>query len=702
MARLRQALDSDTIRAWLSANRPGNRFWFGRYIGPTPISGLPTADGAETNLRKELRRLADTANAVRGRVDAERFFPRLNGGEMWSRWDMQEAPPDVLVTNYSMLNIMLMRDIEASIFDLTRAWLDADASHIFHLVVDELHAYRGTPGTEVAYILRVLLDRLGLHPDHPQLRIIASSASLGTDEVRAQEYLGQFFGSSRQFDLVRGGSIPIPAGARDRTRNLAAPFASLGQAIETAMPAEVNAAVDALSTQAGIVRPSPDLAIERRIGETLGAISLADTVRAACNSGTDADPVVQPLTPSSIGRVLFPDSSPDEAVSAGRGVVASIASGTNGQNAPLLPLRMHVFFRNVQGVWACSNPACTEVGRTENDILVGRLFDRPTTTCPCGSRVLELLYCEPCGDVFLGGHRREIRPNVWSLVPDDPNIEKAPDHSASDREYANFAVYWPARTARGLLDPPRDRWTQDNVPRQWRMATYNSQTGEIELARSRQQATGWIYYVPVLHRMPVPAAAFTASATNDRPALCPRCEANWSRMAGGAPIRTQRTGFQKTAQVLTDALLREIAPIPADQQPSEDPRRKLVLFSDSRQDAAKLAVGVAKSHWLDAMRQVLVEGITEEARAILAFVRQVRREALSPQDEELANRFAASRPDAAGAIMAVQLGEAPGPRRWAASRNSSWRIRSSLRHKMVCFPSIRWRIKLNEDFLRPA
>ena len=47
---------------------------------------------------------------------AERFFPRLDGGEMWSRWDMQDAPPDILITNYSMLNIMLMRDIERPIF----------------------------------------------------------------------------------------------------------------------------------------------------------------------------------------------------------------------------------------------------------------------------------------------------------------------------------------------------------------------------------------------------------------------------------------------------------------------------------------------------------------------------------------------------------------------------------------------------------
>ena len=39
---------------------------------------------------------------------------------MWSRWDMQDTPPDILITNYSMLNIMLMRAIETSIFDQTR------------------------------------------------------------------------------------------------------------------------------------------------------------------------------------------------------------------------------------------------------------------------------------------------------------------------------------------------------------------------------------------------------------------------------------------------------------------------------------------------------------------------------------------------------------------------------------------------------
>ena len=99
------------------------------------------------------------------------YFANPDGGEMWSRWDMQETPPDILITNYSMLNIMMMRHIEDSIFDKTKKWL-AEPGHperVFHLIVDELHAYRGTPGTEVAYIIRLLLNRLGLAPRFPKV-----------------------------------------------------------------------------------------------------------------------------------------------------------------------------------------------------------------------------------------------------------------------------------------------------------------------------------------------------------------------------------------------------------------------------------------------------------------------------------------------------------------------------------------------------
>ncbi|QFI67983.1 DEAD/DEAH box helicase [Sinorhizobium alkalisoli] len=654
MSRLRQAMDSDRVRGWLNRRRPGNRFWFGRYTGWTPIAGNPLRDGAEAELRTELRRLSSLATRVAG-TDAQRFFPRFDGGEMWSRWDMQDAPPDILITNYSMLNIMLMRDIEAQIFAATRNWL-ADPANIFHLVVDELHAYRGTPGTEVGYILRVLYDRLGLHPDHPQLRILASSASLGDDDGRAQDYLHQFFGRSRPFTLIRGGAEPLPAGSTGRLAGLAQPVSDLGFAAISGSDANLEAAIGAFAAAAAVEVPDSALPLPERLGAVLSAIGAPEAIRAACNDGSDQSPTVVPQTIEALAGSLFPDEPEPHAREAATALIMSMSAAQADGGTPLLPTRVHLFFRNVQGVWACTNPACSGSHWSEPDIRVGRLFDRPTTTCDCGSRVLEMLYCEPCGDIFLGGYRRVLSQNSWSLVPDDPNIEKAPDHSANDRSYDNFAVYWPARLADGTLrQPQRSTWSQERVRRDWRMARYDHRTGEIEVARRAADATGWLYHVADLHQNPVPPRAQAPSIRSERPSVCPHCEADWSRMASSAPIRTQRTGFQKVAQVLSDSLLREIAPPEVEAgHPVEDPRRKLVLFSDSRQDAAKLAVGVAKSHWLDALRQALVSGMDDSTRAALAFEQQVHGVALSAEDAALAGMFATGRQSEAMAIMAAQ------------------------------------------------
>ncbi len=212
LMRLRVALDSDPVHTWLQTQRSGNRFYFGRYTGRTPVSGVETS-AARTRLRTELAETERDAQLAAINPSARFFFPRMDGGEMWSRWDVQDHPPDVLITNYSMLNIMLMRGVEEAIFAQTRQWLQSDRTHIFHLVVDELHTYRGTPGTEVAYLVRVLLDRIGLSPSSDQLRIIASSASLDTGHTGLQ-YLQAFFGRDQnRFQIVGGTPQPLNTGA---------------------------------------------------------------------------------------------------------------------------------------------------------------------------------------------------------------------------------------------------------------------------------------------------------------------------------------------------------------------------------------------------------------------------------------------------------------------------------------------------------
>ena len=344
LVRLRVALDSPTPRAWLDRHRHGNRIYFGRYTSRTPIPG--GRQGAAARLRAELRDLSREAAAVFG-SEAALFFQTFDMGSavMWSRWDMQDHAPDLLITTYSMLNIMLMRSIEAGIFDQTRAWLAADRTNVFHLVVDELHTYRGTPGTEVAYLLRVLLDRLGLSPDSDQLRIIASSASLEAGPS-GLEYLEGFFGRPRARFAVVSGSAASPHPAAIQTCSAqGAAFRDFGRAVQTNgsdLSTPTMSLANAVGVQTANAEPPQIL---RRISLTSNA---GEALRAACWVGNAS----VPQSPSQLAETLFPAMPAAERADAVQGMLTCLSAA---RPAPMR-LRAHLFFRSVQGLWACTDP----------------------------------------------------------------------------------------------------------------------------------------------------------------------------------------------------------------------------------------------------------------------------------------------------------------------------------------------------------
>ena len=55
-----------------------------------------------------------------------------SGSQMLLRWEMQDSWPDVLITNFTMLSIMMVRDLERSLFTATRTWLDESEHNIFY------------------------------------------------------------------------------------------------------------------------------------------------------------------------------------------------------------------------------------------------------------------------------------------------------------------------------------------------------------------------------------------------------------------------------------------------------------------------------------------------------------------------------------------------------------------------------------------
>ncbi len=640
LARLREALDNAGARAWLQANRHGNLISFGRYTGKTPVSG----DRRSSNtgrLREELRTIHQNAQAVAG-TGAERFFQSMDGAEMWSRWDMQDAPPDILITNYSMLNIMLMRMIEAPIFDQTRQWLEGSPERVFHLVVDELHTYRGTPGTEVAYLLRVLLDRLGLAPDSDQLRIISSSASVESG-IAGLQYLEQFFGRDRNRFRVIGGPAyavpPNPGASRSLAAQVAA-FSQFGQSICAGGVAALPQAATTLHTAVGAPPLQPGTSPEETLTLALQHVEAPDALRLACTTGQR----IVPRNPADLATALFPGAPSQKAEDAVDGLLTALSHARNSAGFAPLPVRVHLMLRNLQGLWVCTDAACSQAPRRQSDCRAGALHYVPRLTCQCGSRVLELLYCEACGEVFFGGYRRETgNPNEWYLSPDHPNLEAAPDLASFDRDYDRYAVFWPATANQAPATP---QWRQDGIIRCWRQASLDPRDGRVGLGGQAGGVRGFLYYVPVLHGANPPDPSEGREAY---PAICPRCDADWRRRdVIRSPIRTQRTGFQKIAQVLSDTLLREIS------QPPLSTGRKLVVFSDSRQDAAKLSAGMRFSHYRDSLRQVMVSALGQQGVGPQAFAAQCQGQQLSSQQEADAAAFATSHPaDATALSMAA-------------------------------------------------
>ena len=627
LVRLRLTLDSAAARTWLDTHRNGNRIYFGRYTSRTPIPGRSDTG----RLRKELRELAREAAAVAG-SDAAVFFQTLDIGsaEMWSRWDMQDHPPDLLITNYSMLNIMLMRSLERDIFDQTRAWLAADTSRVFHLVVDELHTYRGTPGTEVAYLLRVLLDRLGLNNDSEQLRIIASSASLDSGDS-GRKYLQSFFGRERsRFAIVDSTTTPPNPAALSTCETFAFAFRDFGRAVRT--NADLTEPTRTLADAVGVNTA------ERESARVLSEIALRSEATEALRAACQVNGSTVPQPPFKLGERLFPvlpDTERDEAI---EGVLVCLSAA---RPAPVR-LRAHLFFRSVQGLWACTDPQCSQVTGRQGAAPVGKLYHQPILSCACGSRVLELLVCESCGEVFFGGYKREVRdndgrplPGEWFLSPDHPDLETAPDMSFLDRRYENYAVFWPS------LDggrPVSERWDQDRVQRRWEDARLDVREARVELGGG-SAGRGFLYRVPHPDQ----------DSDQAYPAICPRCDEDRRRRRLDTPIRPMRTGFQRVAQVLSDTLLREMP------HAHEQSSRKLVVFSDSRQDAAKLSAGMRSDHYRDSVRQALAMALDTAGHGAIAFQKQLAGEQLSADEQQLAQEFEAIHPREANVLTAAQL-----------------------------------------------
>lgn len=130
---------------------------FGQYIGQTP------------NNKKDNFRKGDVADEDR--------LP----GELIFREEMRNNPPHILLTNYSMLEYLLIRPDDSPLFD------NGQGEHWQFIVLDEAHQYRGSKGMEMGMLLRRLKQRIKDGGLKDNFKCIATSATITTSQEQEEK-----------------------------------------------------------------------------------------------------------------------------------------------------------------------------------------------------------------------------------------------------------------------------------------------------------------------------------------------------------------------------------------------------------------------------------------------------------------------------------------------------------------------------------
>ena len=254
LGRLRLLFGNNSVARWFE-ERGGRPMKFARYTGRTLYPGRRQENTDRHRERlQSLRFYRDLEDRAAGEVEARALIAKLRkrgkwpakpatspdredgitswygtgkwkDGERWARTierpedpelflrhEVQEGVPDLLVTNYSMLEYMLLRPIEREIFRSTAEYYAANPNQRLLLVLDEAHLYRGAQGTEVAMLIRRLRNRLGLPLE--QLQVVCTSASF-SDPKEACDFAADLTGKPIDgFEVLTGTrQAASPSGA---------------------------------------------------------------------------------------------------------------------------------------------------------------------------------------------------------------------------------------------------------------------------------------------------------------------------------------------------------------------------------------------------------------------------------------------------------------------------------------------------------
>lgn len=303
--------------------------------------------------------------------DEQKRFPQA----VLSRELLRETPPPILVTNGTMLEHMLIRQIDAPILNKSKGKLR-------WIILDEAHTYMGSQAAELALQLRRVMDAFDVEAEN--VRFVATSATIaGSDaENQLKRYLSQLANIPESQISVIGGSRKIP---------------------------ELPALSPKSWTLEEIEKIESEHDVSKERFNALLSCSQAVKIRhffaKQVRSAKEALSEFTELSEQELYRWL------------------DLCTGTkekeNGE--AFLKLRSHYFQRTLAGLWCCIDPNCPSKQDTllKSSWLFGKVFTQQRAKCDCGAAVLELVFCEECNTPHLLASLQDEQLKQWTGKVED-------------------------------------------------------------------------------------------------------------------------------------------------------------------------------------------------------------------------------------------------------------------------------------------